>query len=74
MICQRPFKVRKCYLPFKQPCLFMPFFFFHLPKVPCDAATTCNGHGTCTDDGDCKCDDSFYEADCSGKFSLKCPR
>ena len=44
--------------------------FFPLPKVQCDATTTCSGHGTCTNDGDCKCDNGFYTADCSGKLSL----
>ena len=48
----------------------MPFSFFTLPKVPCDAATTCNGHGSCTNDGDCQCDNGFYAASCSGTFSL----
>ena len=50
----------------------MPFFFFPLPKVPCDATTTCNGHGSCTDEGNCKCDNGFYAANCSGKLSLNC--
>ena len=49
----------------------MPFFIFPLPKVPCDATTTCNSHGNCTNKGDCECDDGFYAADCSGKISLK---
>ena len=44
--------------------------FFPLPKVQCDATTTCSGHGSCTNDGDCKCDNGFYAADCSGKLSL----
>ena len=48
----------------------MPFSFFPVPKVPCDATTTCNGHGSCTYDGDCQCDDGFYAANCSGKLSL----
>ena len=50
----------------------MPFFSFPLPKVPCDAATTCNGHGSCTNDGDCICDNGFYATNCSGKPSLNC--
>ena len=49
----------------------MPFFYFTLTKVPCNATTTCNGHGSCTDVGNCKCDNGFYVADCSGKLSLK---
>ena len=49
----------------------MPFFFFPLPKVPCDATTTCNSHGSCTNDGVCECDEDFYATDCSGKISLK---
>ena len=49
----------------------MPFFFFPLPKVPCDATATCNSHGSCTNDGDCECDDNFFAANCSGKISLK---
>ena len=48
----------------------MPYFFFPLPKVPCDATTTCNGRGICTDDGNCKCNSGFYAANCSGKLSL----
>ena len=44
--------------------------FFSLPKVLCDATTTCNDHGSCTDDGNCKCDNGFYAANCSGKLSL----
>ena len=48
----------------------IPFFIFPLPKVPCNAATTCNGHGSCTNDGYCQCNDGFYAADCSGKLSL----
>ena len=45
------------------------FFFFPLLKVPCDDTNTCNGHGSCTYDGDCKCDNGFYAANCSGKLS-----
>ena len=51
----------------------MPFFSFPLPKGPCDAATTCNGHGSCSNDGDCKCDNGFYTKNCSGKLFLNCP-
>ena len=50
----------------------MPFFSFPLPIVPCDAATTCNGHGSCSNDGHCQCDDGFYAANCSGKLFLNC--
>ena len=49
----------------------MPFFFFPLPKVPCDPTTTCNSHGSCTNDGVCECDEDFYATDCSGNISLK---
>ena len=45
----------------------MTSFFFHVPKVGCDPLTTCNGQGICTDNGDCKCDNGFYTADCSSK-------
>ena len=48
-------------------------FFFPLPKVQCDATTTCSGHGSCTNDGDCKCDNGFYTADCSGILSFNDP-
>ena len=51
----------------------MQFFFFPLPKVPCDANTTCSGHGSCTNDGDCKCDSGFYTTNCSGKVYLNYP-
>ena len=50
----------------------MSFFYFTLTKDPCDANTTCNGHGSCTNDGDCICDNGFYAANCSGKLSLNC--
>ena len=39
-------------------------FYFPLIKVLCDATTTCNGHGSCTNDGDCICDNGFYAANC----------
>ena len=48
----------------------MSFFYFPLTKVPCDATTTCNGHGSCTNDGDCECDSGFYAVNCSGKLSF----
>ena len=35
--------------------------------VMCDPATTCSGHGTCTEDGSCKCSDGFYGDSCSSK-------
>ena len=54
-------------------CLRLEVIFFPLPKVPCDATTTCNGHGSCTNDGGCKCDNGFYAADCSGILSLNDP-
>ena len=47
----------------------MAFFYFPLTKVPCDATTTCNGHGSCTNDGDCECDIGHYTEDCSSKLS-----
>ena len=46
----------------------MTFFFFPLFKVPCNATTTCSGHGSCSIDGDCKCDSGFFAANCSGNF------
>ena len=42
-------------------------FFFHVPKVACNA-TTCSGQGICTDDGVCLCDNGFYADNCSSKF------
>ena len=45
----------------------MTLFFFHVPKVACDA-TTCSGQGICTDDGVCLCDNGFYTENCSSKF------
>ena len=51
-------------------CLRLEVIFFPLPKVPCNATTTCSDHGSCTNDGYCQCDDGFYAASCSGKLSL----
>ena len=45
----------------------MTLFFFHVPKVACNA-TTCSGQGICTDGGVCVCDNDFYTDDCSSKF------
>ena len=45
----------------------MTLFFFHVPKVACNA-TTCSGQGICTDDGVCLCDNGFYADNCSSKF------
>ena len=45
----------------------MTFFFFHAPKVSCNA-TSCTGQGICTDDGVCLCDNGFFTDDCSSKF------
>ena len=45
----------------------MTLFFFHVPKVACNA-TTCSGQGICTDGGVCLCDNGFYTDDCSSKF------
>ena len=51
-------------------CLRLEVIFFPLPKVPCNATTTCSDHGSCTNDGNCQCDNGFYTANCSGKLSL----
>ena len=45
----------------------MTLFFFHVPKVSCNA-TTCSGQGICTDDGVCLCNNGFYTENCSSKF------
>ena len=39
----------------------------YLITVQCDPATTCSGHGTCTEDGSCKCSVGFYGDTCSSK-------
>ena len=41
--------------------------YVNLITVQCDPATTCNGHGTCQEDGSCKCSDGFYGDFCSSK-------
>ena len=51
-------------------CLRLEVIFFPLPKVPCNATTTCSDHGSCTNDGNCQCDNGFFTANCSGKLSL----
>ena len=45
----------------------MTLFFFHAPKVSCNA-TSCSGQGICADDGVCDCNDGFYTDNCSSKF------
>ena len=42
-------------------------FSFHLIIVHCDPSETCSGHGTCQEDGSCKCSDGFYGVSCSSK-------
>ena len=42
-------------------------FYINLIIVTCDPATTCSGHGTCTEDGSCKCSVGFYGDACSSK-------
>jgi hypothetical protein len=46
----------------------MKDLFFHGPDVTIDPTATCSGHGICTDDGSCKCDNGFFAADCSSKL------
>ena len=53
-----------CFLSLRLEVIFFP-----LPKVPCNATTTCSDHGSCTNDGNCQCDNGFYAANCSGKLS-----
>ena len=36
--------------------------------VQCDPSDTCSGHGTCEEDGSCKCSDGFYGDSCSSKY------
>ena len=38
--------------------------------VQCDPATTCSGHGTCEEDGSCKCFVGFYGYSCSSKYTF----
>ena len=42
-------------------------YYVNLIIVQCDPATTCNGHGTCQEDGSCKCSYGFYGDSCSSK-------
>ena len=35
--------------------------------VQCDPSDTCSGHGTCEEDGSCKCSNGFYGDSCSSK-------
>ena len=42
-------------------------FSFHLIIVQCDPSETCSGHGTCQEDGSCKCSYGFYGDSCSSK-------
>ena len=44
----------------------------YLITVQCDPATTCSGHGTCQEDGSCKCSNGFYGDSCSSKFLSFC--
>ena len=45
--------------------------YVNLIIVHCDPATTCNGHGTCQEDGSCKCSDGFYGDSCLSKSKKK---
>ena len=44
------------------------FAFFH--PVACEAATNCNGHGTCRGNDTCECDSHFFGADCTSKILI----